>query len=242
MAGAALVAGAMVGLLLVFEWGGRTRAWASGVILLLLGAVAVLAALFVWRERRAPHPLVPLRLFTDPVLRVVLPATALLGALLGGSIVYLPTFLQAAYGMGAARAGLALNPYVLTFMTVSSLAGARIGARGRFKPSLVAGAAVAVLGFGLLMQNLVVIAQNAVAPADLAATTSATVSVRGLGLSLGVAVFGSLLNRELQGRPPGPTATAEAIPDVLLAGVPAAIVLVALMAALPRTVDRPVPS
>ncbi|MFC9971024.1 hypothetical protein ACFVH6_09000 [Spirillospora sp. NPDC127200] len=92
------------------------------------------------------------------------------------------------------------------------------------------------------MQNLVVIAQNAVAPADLAATTSATVSVRGLGLSLGVAVFGSLLSRELQERPAGPEATAAAIPDVLFVGVPAAIVLVALMAVLPRTVDRPVPA
>ncbi|MGV9384123.1 hypothetical protein ACWDRB_50490 [Nonomuraea sp. NPDC003707] len=62
-------------------------------------------------------------------------------------------------------------------------------------------------GFGLLMQNLVVLAQNAASPADLAATTSATVSVRGLGLSLGVAIFGNLLTRELQVRAPSPEAT-----------------------------------
>jgi hypothetical protein len=67
-------------------------------------------------------------------------------------------------------------------------------------------------GFGLLMQNLVVVAQNAASPADLAATTSATVSIRGLGLSLGVSVFGNLLTRELQGRAPSPQATAAAIP------------------------------
>ncbi|MGI5290777.1 MDR family MFS transporter [Nonomuraea polychroma] len=270
LAGAVLIAGATVSLLLVAEWGGRTYAWSSGVILTLIAALVVLGALFVWRERRAANPLLPLRLFADPTLRVALPATALpatalLGALLGGSIVYLPTYLQATYGMGATQAGLALNPYVLTFMTVSSLAGARIGASGRFKPYLLAGSLIAVLGFallsllqpdtpyvllaveigvlgvgfGLLMQNLVVVAQNAVSTADLAATTSAAVSVRGLGLSLGVALFGSLLTRELQGQAPGPQATAAAIPDVLFWGAPAALVLVALLALLPRTANHP---
>ncbi|NUW38521.1 MFS transporter [Nonomuraea rhodomycinica] len=101
--GAALIAGATVRLLLAAEWGGRTYAWTSGVILALIGAVAVLAAVFVWWERRAANPLLPPRLFADRTLRVALPATALLGALLGGSIVYLPTYLQAAYGMGPPR-------------------------------------------------------------------------------------------------------------------------------------------
>lgn len=263
--GAALIAGAVVSLLLVAERGGRTHGWTSGTILALIGAVAALAVLFAWWEGRASNPLLPLRLFADPVLRVVLPATALLGALLGGSIVYLPTYLQAAYGMGATEAGLALNPYVLTFMAVSSLAGARIGASGRYKPYLLTGSAIAVLGFvllsrltpatpyavlaveiavlgfgfGLLMQNLVVVAQNAVSAADLAATTSAAVSVRGLGLSLGVSVFGTLLARETQGRAPGPEATTATIPDALFWGAPAAAVLLALMALLPRGPEQP---
>jgi EmrB/QacA subfamily drug resistance transporter len=262
VAGAVLLAGAMVSLLLVAEWGGRVYAWTSGTILGLVGALVVLTALFVRQERRAADPLLPPRLFAHPALRTALPAAALLGALLGGSIVYLPTYLQAGYGMGATQAGLALNPYVLTFMAVSFLAGARIGASGRFRPYLMAGAAIAAVGFavlggltpsapyllfaagiavlgagfGLLMQNLVVVAQNAAPPADLAATTSAVVSVRGLGLSLGVAVFGSLLTRELQGRVPGPAATAAAIPEVLFWGVPAAAVLLGLVALLPRNV------
>ncbi|MGW0203928.1 hypothetical protein ACWDX9_62040, partial [Nonomuraea sp. NPDC003201] len=60
-----------------------------------------------------------------------------------------------------------------------------------------------------------------------------TVSVRGLGLSLGVAIFGSLLTRQLQGRAPSPEATAAAIPGVLSWGAPATAVLVALMILLP---------
>ncbi|GAA2406916.1 hypothetical protein GCM10010404_76270 [Nonomuraea africana] len=261
VAGSALIVGATVSLLLVAEWGGRVHAWTSLVILTLIGAFAVLLALFVWWERRAANPLLPPRLFANPALRVALPATALLGALLGGSIVYLPTYLQAAYGMGATQAGLALNPYVVTFMAVSFLAGARIGASGRFKPYLIAGSVIVVLGFallsqlgtgtpyavlavelgvlgagfGLLMQNLVVVAQNAATPADLAATTSAAVSVRGLGMSLGVAIFGNLLARQLQSHP---QSTATAIPDVLFWGVPVAVALVALLALLPRSADH----
>ncbi|WP_214324486.1 MDR family MFS transporter [Nonomuraea sediminis] len=246
--GAVLLAGAVVSLLL---------ASIAGTL-----AFVVLAALFVWWERRAANPLLPPRLFTDRVLRVALPATALLGALLGGSIVYLPTYLQAAYGMGATQAGLALNPYVLTFVIVSFVAGARIGAR--FKPYLIAGSVIVTLGFallslldpgvpyavlaveagvlgvgfGLLMQNLVVVAQNAVPPADLAAAGSAVVSIRGLGLSLGVAAFGSLLTQRLHGHPPTPRATAAAIPDALTWGIPVALALVALMTLLPRSAPK----
>lgn len=190
----------------------------------------------------------------------MLPATTVLGALLYGSVVYLPTYLQAAHDMSATQAGLALNPYFITFIAVSALAGARIGASGRFNPYLIAGSAIVVLGFlllsrleldtayvilaielgvlgvgfGLLMQNLVVVSQNAVPPRDLAATTSATLSVRGLGMSLGVALFGNLLIRQLNGRAPTPDATAAAIPEVLIWGVPAAIALVLLMSLLPR--------
>ncbi|MFE3451639.1 DHA2 family efflux MFS transporter permease subunit [Nonomuraea sp. NPDC059194] len=255
--GSALLAGAMVSLLLVAEWGGRVHAWTSGVITALAVAFAVLLALLVWWERRAADPLLPPRLFAVPALRLVLPATALLGALLGGSIVYLPTYLQSAYGMTATQAGLALNPYVITFMAVSFLAGARLS--GRVKPVLLAGSVIVVAGFallsgldagtpyallavhlavlgagfGLLMQNLVVVAQNAAVPADLAAVTSMAVSVRGLGMSLGVAVFGTLLARQTDGRTPSAAATAAAIPEVLVWGVPVAVLLVAVIAALP---------
>ncbi|WP_166353031.1 DHA2 family efflux MFS transporter permease subunit [Phytoactinopolyspora limicola] len=263
-AGAGLIVAATVSALLVAEWGGRTYAWGSGPIIGLAGIALLLLALFVWWERRAAAPLLPLALFTNPTLRITLPATAVLGALLGGSIVYLPTYLQTAYGMGATVAGLALNPYVLTFMAVSFLAGPRLGTSGRFRRYLVSGALVVTLafallglldpsmsyvvvalvlvvmgaGFGLLMQNLVVIAQNASSAKDLAAASSAVVYVRGLGLALGAAVFGSLLVRQLEGGEGGPEATALAIPQVLAWGIPLAVVLVVLMAALPRTVDQ----
>src|SRR4051794_32218635 len=61
--GAALLAGALTSILLVTTWGGQQYPWGSAEIV-VLGAVAVaLLAGFVVQERRAPEPILPLRLF-----------------------------------------------------------------------------------------------------------------------------------------------------------------------------------
>lgn len=260
LAGSALLVAAVASLLLITEWGGGTHAWGSPTILGLIALTLLSTMVFLWWERRAVHPILPPRLFANRTLRIALPATLLLGAVLAGSVVYLPTYLQAAFDLTATQAGFAGLPYFLTFVAVSAIAGSRAGASGRFKPYLLTGSLLVVAGFllfteiekdsgypvlaaclvvlgvafGLIMQNLVVVSQNAVAPTDLAVTTSATVSLRGLGMSLGVALFGSLLTRELTGEPSAPDAIAAAIPRVLHWGVPLAVVLAILIILLPR--------
>ncbi|MGV9771884.1 MDR family MFS transporter [Streptosporangium sp. NPDC003464] len=260
VAGAVLLAGATVSLLLATEWGGRTHSWTSPAVLGLVVAALALAAAFWWQERRAAAPLIPPRLFAGRTLRVVFPATALLGALLYGSIVFLPTYLQVAFDLSATQAGLAGNPYFITFIVVSAIAGGRAGRSGRFTPYLLSGAVIVVpgllllsradldspyalvatgmavlgVGFGLIMQNLMTVAQNAVRPADLGAVTSAVVTVRGFGMAVGVALFNNLLIRHV-GDDQRPEAIAGAVPEVLVWGVAPAAALVALMAAMPRT-------
>lgn len=255
--GAALLTAAVVSLLLVTEWGGRSADWGSPVILGLVALTLVALAVFRWWEPRTPHPILPLRLFADRTLRAALPATFVLGALLAGSLVYLPTYLQTAFDIGATAAGVATLPYFLTFVAVAAIAGGRAGASRDFKPYLLTGAVLATAGFwllsrlgpetgyavvalclmvpgvafGLLMQNLVVVTQNAVGPADLGVTTSATLALRGLGMSVGVAVLGNLLSRELTGQ----TNVAVAVPEVMVWGVPLAAVLIVLVLALPKS-------
>ncbi|MEW1736867.1 DHA2 family efflux MFS transporter permease subunit [Nocardia beijingensis] len=255
--GAALLTAAVVSLLLVTEWGGRSADWGSPVILGLVALTLVALAVFRWWEPRTPHPILPLRLFADRTLRAALPATFVLGALLAGSLVYLPTYLQTAFDIGATAAGLATLPYFLTFVAVAAIAGGRAGASRDFKPYLLTGAVLATAGFwllsrlgpdtgyavvalclmvpgiafGLMMQNLVVVTQNAVGPADLGVTTSATLALRGLGMSVGVAVLGNLLSRELTGQ----TNVAVAVPEVMVWGVPLAAVLIVLVLALPKS-------
>src|SRR5918995_2988510 len=69
-AGAGLLTAALSCLLLLTTWGGRTYAWTSAETLDLGAAALVLLAAFLAQERRAPEPILPLRLFRDPVFSV----------------------------------------------------------------------------------------------------------------------------------------------------------------------------
>jgi MFS family permease len=68
--GAALLAGVVTSLLLMLVWGGTFYPWSSPAIVGLALATVVLAAASVVQERRAPEPVLPLPLLTNPVLAV----------------------------------------------------------------------------------------------------------------------------------------------------------------------------
>src|SRR5437764_10859579 len=70
-AGAALLASAVVGIMLVATWGGSQYGWGSTRIVGLIAVSLTLLAAFAWRERQASEPVLPLRLFRDPVFVVV---------------------------------------------------------------------------------------------------------------------------------------------------------------------------
>ncbi|MEV6429837.1 MFS transporter [Nocardia sp. NPDC051463] len=257
--GSVLLVGAVIGVLLIGEWSSGSNPAGVGLILGLGAAVVIMLGAFVWRERRTDDPVIPLGLFTHRVTGVILPATLVLGVLMYSSIVYLPTYLRSAFGMSATEAGLALNPYVVAFMVSSFLAGSLASKTGRYRPFLIGGAAVIVLGFallglldaessylavalglivlgsgiGMILQLMVTVAQNAVAATELGAVTSAALALRGLGMSLGIAVYGGVLGHELAGKPASATATADAIPDTLIWALPLTMVLLVLTLAIP---------
>lgn len=252
--GSLLLVGVVVGVLLITEWIGGIHSGGVGPILALSVAVAMLLAGFIRQERRFSDPVLPMHLFTTRATGVVLAATLLLGALMYASIVYMPTYLRSAFDMSATEAGLALNPYVIAFMIASFLSGSIAGKTGRYRAVISAGAAVIVIGLvllglldaesgylvvaasllvlgigvGMILQLLVTVAQNSVAASDLGAVTSAVLSVRGLGMSMGIAIYGSILGHQLSGQPVNPATTADAIPDMLLWALPPALVLLLL--------------
>src|SRR4051794_22482353 len=99
--GAALLAGALTSILLVTTWGGQEYAWDSAEILALAGAAVALLAGFVPQERRAPEPIVPLRLFREPVFNVVAAVLFLTTLSFFAAIVFMPVFLQSVTGASA---------------------------------------------------------------------------------------------------------------------------------------------
>ena len=112
----------------------------------LLGA-AGLAAFVAW-EARAHSPMLPLGLFRNRDFAGANLLTLLLYAALGGGLYFVPLDLIQVQGWSATAAGAALLPFVAIMFALSRTAGAladRVGA----KWALVAGPAVAAVGFGL---------------------------------------------------------------------------------------------
>ena len=114
LAGAALLAGALTCLLLVTTWGGREYAWDSAEIARPGRRGGRAARRLRRQERRAAEPILPLRLFREPVFAVVSrravprPRCAFFAV-----IVFMPVFLQVATGATPTESGLLLLPLLL---------------------------------------------------------------------------------------------------------------------------------
>ncbi|GGV05781.1 MFS transporter [Streptomyces litmocidini] len=221
--GALLLAAASTCLVLLTSWGGTEYAWNSRVVLALGCGAAGTALLFLVVERFAPEPLIPLRLFRDPVFTVTALVGAVVGIALFGAASYLPSFLQMVEGASATESGLLMLPLMGGIVIASVVSGQLISRTGRYKPYPVIGGAVSVLGMwllsrmdadtprlqhslwqavlgtgiGLVMPVLVLAVQNSVRPADLGTATSAHTYFRQIGGSVGAAVFGTLFASRL---------------------------------------------
>ena len=223
--GAALLIGAISGIVLVTTWGGNEYAWTSPVILGLSAASLSLTGAFLVVERRAEEPILPLRLFAGPVFSVSTSVSFVIGVAMFGAISFLPLFLQVAGGASATDSGLLLVPLMLGMLGASVFSGQVITRTGRYRvlpicgtataavgllllstmdagtPRVESGAYMAVLGIGLglSMQVLIVATQNSVEVSDLGVATSSVNFFRSVGGSVGVALFGALFNTRLAG-------------------------------------------
>jgi len=148
--GAALLGGGLTSALLVTVWGGRQYAWGSAQILAMGAAAAVLLAAFVAQERRAFEPILPLRLFREPVFDVVAVVLFLTTLAFFAAIVFVPLFLQVATGASATVSGLLLLPLLLGAAASTAVSGRLISTTGRYKRFPVAGLALMALGLFLL--------------------------------------------------------------------------------------------
>jgi EmrB/QacA subfamily drug resistance transporter len=117
----------------------------------MLGVGILLFVAFVFIERRASAPVVPLHLFTSRAFTVASVYTFLLYAALGGALFFVPFQLQQIMGYTPLNAGLALLPtiaLIAVFSPFSGILAARIGAR----IPLVVGAGIAAIGFSLFVR------------------------------------------------------------------------------------------
>ncbi len=185
-----------------------------------LWAIAVLSAIFfVVQERRAKQPILPLSFFKNQTYAILTIVTLLFGAAFMGSILYLTQFNQQVYGASASDAGFMLLPMVGGMMLSSITTGQLVSKFGRYKPFIITGFSLATLsilalvtlqpdtpywheavimafaglGLGMAMPILSLAVQNEFEQKDLGAATSSVQLFRGLGSTVGTAVFSGML-------------------------------------------------
>jgi predicted MFS family arabinose efflux permease len=191
--------------------------------LALLAGFVVLSAAFVVVELRAAEPIIPMRLFRNPVFSVGNVYGFLAGVAMFGGIIFLPVYLQAVKGFSPTQSGLALLPAIVGIFSTSVGAGRLITRTGRYKIYPIIGSVVLIValvllsrlevdtpfwqvavyeylfgaGLGFTMQTIVTAVQNAVEFRDLGTATSSTTFFRQMGGSIGAAVFGAVLSSRL---------------------------------------------
>ena len=210
-------------LLLALVWGGTAYPWSSPVLSALALGGSILLVVFVLWESRLEEPILPLRLFRDPIVSVSCALGFLTGCGLFGSVIFLPLFFQVVTGVSATASGLLLLPLTVGVVTGSVGSGRIISHTGRYRVWPICGLAFASIGMFLLtfmraetplllsslymvilglgvgatMQVTILVVQNSVDHRDLGVATSAAQFFRQMGGSFGVAAFGAIMNHRL---------------------------------------------
>lgn len=227
----------------IIEWHqfGIKNPFISGGILLSI----LLMGLFIWIEKQARNPILPLHLFASPSFNVLL----LLGGILNGSyyggVFVLSLYLQNVLHYSSMSAGLAFVPLTVGFVITNLLSG-RVINRFGIGLSIITGLFIFALGFtGLFLAGantpywqlflpflLMPAGMGMAVPAmtngilasvdkSLSGTASAVLNtIRQTGGAIGVAVFGALAAG-------GPAEIVSAIP--VIAGVSIILILATII-------------
>lgn len=202
----------------------------AAVITLLLGASRfrpeinlplslALLATFVWVERRAKEPVLPITLLQRRMIAVSSAAGALIGAVMTASVTYLPLFVQALLGGSPTEAGGTVTPMLIGWPVASALSG-RLLPRFGYRPlvrggffivaiasfatymtlrhdagSIAIAASMGLLGVGMGAANtpLVIAVQESVTWEERGVATASTMFFRTIGGAIAVGALGALL-------------------------------------------------
>jgi len=189
--------------------------------IIAFGVVCAIAWVFI--ERRAPEPIVPMTLFRNPTFGLLLIISITSGAVAIGMVNYFALFLQTTTGLSPSMTGLLFILLTGGLVCGSLSAGRLIAARGRYKPFAIASAACSTIAFaslafvhagtpiavigvlmllhgigiGLAQQVPVIGVQNAAAARDVGAATGAVTLSRMGGASIAISIYGAIIAAKL---------------------------------------------
>ena len=203
---------------------GQQDDWFSSRIILTLSILSAIAltALIV-QQLRSPNPLVDLRLFKDRTYAVGVFLMTVLGFVLYGSLVLLPIMLQTLFGYPSLQAGEAMVPRgigSLIMMPVVGILTGKLDARKLLAVGLTIGGVTLLwmgqlnlragywdlfwpqfiqgAGMALLFVPLTTVSMSTIPQERMGYATSLFNLMRNIGGSIGIAVTGTILQRQRQ--------------------------------------------
>lgn len=217
--GATLLMAAMTAVILAILNGGHTWPWNSKASIAAFSLGALLLICFVAVERRAPHPILPLWVFSQRLLVTTTIVALGVGAIVMGLTSYVPTYLAGSLAVKPVFAGLTVAMLTIGWQATAIVAGF-FYLRWGFKKTAAGGIALALIGLstlvavadnpqivkiaavcfliggglGLVSPPSLIAAQSSVDWDKRGAVTGTNIFARALGSAVGVAVFGAVGN------------------------------------------------
>lgn len=216
---------ALIPSLLALSWGGVEQPWFSFPILGLFG-VSLTMGVFFWKlEKRSSAPLIPFALYRNSIVTVSQLIVFLMGMGMFGSMIFIPLFFQGVLGASATISGSFMTPMMLGLMVGSFVSGqflSRSGGHYRLQGMIGLGVMALGLGWiagmspqtgygravinimltgvgiGVIMPCYTIAVQNTVPFRLLGIASSLMVFARSIGGTLGLAVFGMVMNHRFR--------------------------------------------
>jgi EmrB/QacA subfamily drug resistance transporter len=213
--------GAVTPFLLALSLGGtKDFPWDSAGIIGMFVLSVVFLGLFLWREAKAAEPIIPLDLFKSRIFSLSIITVTLVGFGMFGAIINLPLFIQGVQGQSATNSGNAILPLMFGSIVFSIISGQIVSRTGKYRILAIVGQIIIAfgmfllstmaidiptwktalymvvmgIGLGIAQPLYTLIVQNAFPPTRMGVVTSATTFFRSIGGTVGVALFGTIVN------------------------------------------------
>ncbi|WP_437585209.1 DHA2 family efflux MFS transporter permease subunit [Paramicrobacterium sp. CJ85] len=220
--GTVLLAGGVSLLLIWVSLAGTEFDWWSTETFAMVGGSLVTLAVFIFVEFKATNPIIPLPLFKNRTFTLAVIGSISVGVAMFGTSVFLSQYMQLARGASATESGLMTIPMVAGMLVSSTLIGMVISRTGKWKRYMVLGSIMLTVGMflmgtirfdtnfaivsaymvllgagvGMVMQNMVLVVQNAVDPRELGVASSGVAFFRSLGGTVGISALGAVLGSQ----------------------------------------------
>lgn len=180
----------------------------------------IMFGLFIWAEKKAEEPILPLYLFKNSTFTISSVENFLASAIIFCGIIYVPLFAQSVLGMSATNSGLLMIPMLISLTIASNIAGQLISRTGKYKKlaivefvitgigiallatlnansspyALLAYSTILGLGSGMMYTVFTISVQNAFSQREIGVTTAAMQFFRNVGATVAIPVFGFIMN------------------------------------------------